>query len=80
MLRLTYHDDQEAVSDSYPFPAAAARMLGRRVPARSAHADRGACEAARRVEAAMREVERRFERLKDLAGYIGGDPDRPRAA
>ena len=80
MLRFTRDIQDDEQPESYPFPAAAARMLGRRVPARGAETDRGACEAARRVEQAMREVERRFERLKDLAGYIGGDPDRPRAA
>lgn len=80
MLRLTSDDRQDDTPDSYPFPAAAARMLGSRVAERRAASDRGTCDAARRVEAAMREVELRFERLRNLAGWVDTDPDRPRAA
>lgn len=80
MLRLTRDDEQEQGPESYLFPAAAARLLGKRNGPDGAVADRGTCDAARQVEAALREVERRFERLRDLAGVIGGDPDRPRAA
>jgi len=80
MLRLTDDQYQDQTPDSYLFPADAARMLGNKVADRKSTSDRGSCDAARQVEAAMREVERRFERLRNLAGYIDGDPDRPRAA
>jgi hypothetical protein len=86
MLRLAYYDDEP---DTYRFPAEAARLLrngwtdpARPAPARpgDAHPDRDSSEAARRVEAAMKEVELRFSRLRDLMGFPEEDPDRPRAA
>jgi hypothetical protein len=64
-----------------PFPSLAARRLRiGHVDAVRAPIDRGDSEAARRVEAAMKEVELRFDRLKDLMGFSDPDPDRPRAA
>jgi hypothetical protein len=80
MLKLTRYNDDDR-SDSLPFPSEAARLLrSRLVDAVRAPIDRGSSEAARRVEAAMKEVELRFDRLKDLMGFSDPDPDRPRAA
>ena len=80
MLRLTRDEGRDEAPDSYLFPAAAVRMLGKELNPQDTPLDFASCDAARQVEIALREVERRFERLKDLAGSIGGDPDRPRAA
>ena len=83
MLRLTYddrHEQQDPTPDSYLFPTEAARYLRRGNRFESAPTDTGTCDAARRVERAMREVELRFDRLRGLFGTTGGDPDRPRAA
>jgi hypothetical protein len=78
MLRLT-RDDYDDLPESYPFPVDEARAIATRV-AGAQEADRGSCDAARRVEDALRDVELNFERLRDLMGYIEDDPDRPRAA
>jgi hypothetical protein len=47
---------------------------------RGAPTDRGSCDAARRVENALKDVELKFERLRELMGHADPDPDRPRAA
>jgi hypothetical protein len=78
MLRLT-RDEFEDLPETYPFPIEEARAISTRVEA-GQETDGGACDAARRVEDALRNVELNFERLRELMGYIGGDPDRPRAA
>jgi len=80
MLRLTadYRDDEP---ESLPFPTEAARFLRNRyMDADAVPADRGSSDAARRVEAAMKEVELRFDRLRELMGFTDDEPDRPRAA
>jgi|GraSoiStandDraft_4_1057263.scaffolds.fasta_scaffold599809_2 hypothetical protein len=60
-----------------PFPTEAARSLRKT----AGKPDRAACDAARKVEAAMAEVERRFQRLRLLIDDTPGDDgDRPRAA
>ena len=77
MLKLTPREFDREPRDVLPFPADAVRQIGW-----SHHAGRpdpGACDAARRVEAAMAEVERRFGRLR-LILTDDGDDDRPRAA
>jgi hypothetical protein len=77
MLRLTHAEDTREPREVLPFPSEAARFLRNgTVPARSP--DRGACDAARRVEAAMADVERRFARLRLMVD--GPDNNRPRAA
>ena len=81
MLKLTnVQRDEEEIRDSYPFPTEAARYLKRGNRWESAPTDPGTCDAARRVERALREVEQRFGRLKLIAGYQEPDPDLPRAA
>ena len=77
MLRLTTYNDEPP--ETYIFPVAEARAMS--TPVRpSAPTDSGSCDAARRVEAALRDVELKFERLRDLMGHTDPDPDRPRAA
>jgi hypothetical protein len=79
MLRLTNYDDD--APETFLFPVAEARAMATRVEQAPAQpGDRGACDAARRVEDALRDVELKFERLRDLMGYGEPDPDRPRAA
>jgi hypothetical protein len=78
MLRLT-RDDNEDIPDTFLFPVDEARAMATRIQEAPA-TDRGACEAALRVEDALRNVELKFERLRELMGYIDEDPDRPRAA
>jgi hypothetical protein len=73
MLKLAEYDNFEDVPAPLPFPGPAERALLQAT-------DRGTCEAARRVEKAMREVDLNFERLRELMGYAPDDPDRPRAA
>ena len=81
MLKLTNNqrwDDEDEIRDSIPFPVEAARYLKRGNRWESAPTDSGTCDAARRVERALREVERHFGRLRLIAG--DPDPDLPRAA
>ena len=81
MFRLTQPEPYRDPRDVLPFPSEAVREFGwglRPAPRRKGHPDPAACESARRVEAAMAEVERRFGRLRLLV-----DPpenDRPKAA
>jgi hypothetical protein len=79
MLRLTAHDrDDDA---TLIFPAQAARFLrSGLVESDDASCDAGSIDAAKQVEAAMKEVELRFENLRSLLGFPGDDWDRPRAA
>jgi hypothetical protein len=79
MLKLTRTEEVEDVRDVLPFPTEAVRKLGWGVQPGRVPTDRGACDAARRVEAAMAAVERKFARLK-LIVEQGDDNDRPRAA
>lgn len=77
MLRLTHPIETREPRDVLPFPTEAAKFLrNSAIPGRSP--DRGACDAARRVEAAMADVERRFGRLRLLVE--SPDDDRPKAA
>jgi hypothetical protein len=78
MLRLT-RDEFEEIPETYQFPVEEARAIATRVDI-APGTDRGACEAARRVEDALRSVELNFERLRGIMGYDDGDDDRPRAA
>ena len=81
MLKLTANrGDDEGIPESYPFPAEAARYLKRGNRWETAPTDKGTCDAAHRVERALREVEQRFNRLKLIVGSINPDPDLPRAA
>lgn len=80
MLRLTKHDPDDQIPESYPVPAEAARMLRRGNRFEEARVDRGASTAARRVEQAMRGVEARFKLVREALGFAETDPDRPRAA
>lgn len=77
MLRLN-RDDYDDIPETYPFPVDEARAIATRVEGPST--DRGACDAARIVEDALRNVELKFDRLRDIMGYGDDDPDRPRAA
>jgi hypothetical protein len=77
MLRLTTYNDD--APETYIFPVAEARAMATRID-EGAPTDRASCDAARRVEAALRDVELKFERLRDLMGHTDPDPDRPRAA
>jgi hypothetical protein len=79
MFKLT--DPYREPRDVLPFPSEAVREFGwgmRSARPRKHHPDRGACDAARRVEAAMAEVERRFDRLRLIVE--SQDDDRPKAA
>ena len=82
MLKLTYHPGRDDEPRSLRFPVDAARFLrSGHVEQEAVPADRGSCDAARRVEAAMKEVELRFSNLRTLLGYTDEpDPDRPCAA
>jgi hypothetical protein len=74
MMKLTPRDRDREPRDVLPFPSEALRRLhAGRVPT-----DREACDAARRVELAMADVQRRFSRLRLMIER--GDDDRPRAA
>lgn len=73
MLKLAEYDNFEEGPQPLPFPSPAERAL-------MDATDRGTCEAARRVERALRNVELNFERMRDLMGVGPDDPDRPRAA
>lgn len=73
MLRLADYDNFEELPEPLPFPTEEERALLQAT-------DRGTCEAARRVEIALKDVELKFERLRDLMGFTPDDPDRPRAA
>ncbi len=79
MLRLTRDESNDEIPDTYAFPVDEARAIATRVESGPA-ADRGACDAARIVEDALRNVELKFERLRAIMGYGDEDPDRPRAA
>jgi hypothetical protein len=80
MLRLT-RDDFDDIPENYEFPVDEARAIATRLPQAFGPAtDRGACDAARQVEAALLDVELRFARIREIAGYINNDPDRPTAA
>lgn len=77
MLKLTAYDRDE--EPALIFPSEAARFLRSSLVESPADSDDpGAMDAARRVEAAMKEVELRFENLRTLLGFP--DEDRPRAA
>ena len=79
MLKLTHPDETRDPRDVLRFPSEAARFLNNsRIPGRSP--DRAACAAARKVEAAMAEVERRFARLRLVLETPEDGNDRPRAA
>ena len=80
MLKLTDNQRRgdDEIRDSYPFPTEAARYLKRGNRWESAPTDSGTCDAAHRVERALREVERQFGRLRLIVG--DPDPDLPRAA
>ncbi len=80
MLRLTQHDPDDQIPESYPFPTEAARYLRRGNRFEEARVDSGAATAARRVEQAMRTVELRFKLVREALGFGEPDPDRPRAA
>ena len=70
MLKLADYDD---APEPLPFPGPEERALLEAT-------DHGTCAAARQVEIALRDVELKFERLRELMGYGPEDPDRPRAA
>jgi hypothetical protein len=72
MLKLADYDNFEA-PEPLPFPGPAERAM-------LDATDRGTCDAAWRVERALRDVELNFEHLRELMGYGPDDPDRPRAA
>lgn len=77
MLKLTAYDRDD--EPALIFPTQAARFLRSGfVDSTDAEDDSGAMDAAKRVEAAMKEVELRFENLRNLMGFP--DEDRPRAA
>ena len=73
MLKLAEYDNFEEAPEPLPFPSAAELAM-------LEAADRGTCEAARRVERALRNVELNFDRVRELMGIGPDDPDRPRAA
>jgi hypothetical protein len=73
MLKLAEYDNFEEAPEPLPFPGPTERAM-------LEAADHGTCEAARRVERALRDVELRFDRMRDLMGFGPEDPDRPRAA
>lgn len=73
MIKLADYDMFEDAPASLPFPSPAERAM-------LEAADRGTCEAARRVERALRNVELNFERMREVMGIGPDDPDRPRAA
>jgi hypothetical protein len=77
MLRLT-RDEFDDIPETYRFPTEDARAIATRLPRTLPATDRGSCEAARRVETALHDVELKFERLRAIMGY--DDDDRPRAA
>lgn len=72
MLKIADYDNFE-VPEPLPFPGPEERAILEAT-------DRGSCDAARRVEKALHDVELNFERLRELMGYSPDDPDRPRAA
>ena len=78
MFKLTEPDPYREPRDVLPFPSEAVREFGWGMPRARTRPDKGACAAARRVEAAMAEVERRFGRLRIL--LENPDGDRPKAA
>jgi hypothetical protein len=78
MLRL-HNDDFDDIPETYPFPVEESRAISTRVATIDVDTDRGTCEAARRVEAALRGVELKLDSLRAIMGY-DQDPDRPRAA
>ena len=73
MLKLADYENFDSGPTPLPFPTEEERAMLKAT-------DTGACAAAHRVERALKDVELRFERLRDLMGYSPTDPDRPRAA
>jgi hypothetical protein len=80
MFRLTEPEPYREPRDVLPFPSEAVREFGwgARPARRKSHPDPDACDAARRVESAMADVERRFARLRLL--IEPPTDDRPKAA
>lgn len=73
MRRLKFHADQEP-PESLPFPG----VRSQRPVRETRSTEQPTPDAIRMVEDAMRDAQRKFDRLREMLGY--GDTDRPRAA